>query len=130
MKYSVYCDESCHLEHDHQKVLVLGGLMCPTESVRKVTDRFADIRSRYYRANAFEIKWRKVSSSREDFYSELVNEFFDREELSFRAVVVPDKSVLDYERFSQTHDSWLFKMYFELLKVMVEAPNTYRLASI
>jgi len=24
--FDVYCDESCHLENDHQKVMVLGAL--------------------------------------------------------------------------------------------------------
>ena len=28
MKYNIYCDESCHLEHDHQKIMVLGAIRC------------------------------------------------------------------------------------------------------
>jgi hypothetical protein len=27
--YNVYCDESCHLENDHQKVMVLGAVRYP-----------------------------------------------------------------------------------------------------
>lgn len=28
--YNVYCDESCHLEHDGQKTMGLGAVVCPT----------------------------------------------------------------------------------------------------
>jgi hypothetical protein len=27
--FTVSCDESCHLENDHQKVMVLGEVWCP-----------------------------------------------------------------------------------------------------
>ncbi|MCL0066152.1 DUF3800 domain-containing protein, partial [Dehalococcoidia bacterium] len=27
--YNIYCDESYHLEHDHQEIMVLGALWCP-----------------------------------------------------------------------------------------------------
>ncbi len=29
--YNVYCDESCHLEGDHQPAMVLGAVWCPLE---------------------------------------------------------------------------------------------------
>jgi len=28
---NIYCNESCHLEHDRQKVMVLGAIWCPLE---------------------------------------------------------------------------------------------------
>jgi hypothetical protein len=28
---NVYCDESCHLENDHQTAMVLGAVWCPFE---------------------------------------------------------------------------------------------------
>ncbi len=27
--FNIYCDESCHLEHDREKVMVLGAVWCP-----------------------------------------------------------------------------------------------------
>ena len=27
--FNIYCDESCHLEHDRQQVMVLGAIWCP-----------------------------------------------------------------------------------------------------
>ena len=26
MEYNIYCDESCHLEHDGEKYMILGGI--------------------------------------------------------------------------------------------------------
>ena len=31
--YNIYGDESCHLEHDGQKVMGLGAVICPTRYV-------------------------------------------------------------------------------------------------
>jgi len=30
--YNVYCDESCHLENDNQKIMVLGAVWSPEEN--------------------------------------------------------------------------------------------------
>ncbi len=32
--FNVYCDESCHLENDHQSAMVLGAVWCPLEKTR------------------------------------------------------------------------------------------------
>jgi len=29
--FNIYCDESCHLQHDRQTVMVLGAIRCPFE---------------------------------------------------------------------------------------------------
>ncbi|HCF96046.1 MAG TPA: hypothetical protein DEW46_13385 [Verrucomicrobia bacterium] len=31
---NIYCDESCHLEHDGKNVMVLGAVWCPSDHVR------------------------------------------------------------------------------------------------
>ncbi len=28
---NIYCNESCHLENDHQQAMVLGAIWCPIE---------------------------------------------------------------------------------------------------
>ena len=42
--YNVYCDESCHLENDRQKAMVLGALWCPMEKVREIADNIRGIK--------------------------------------------------------------------------------------
>jgi len=34
--FNVYCDESCHLEHDHQGVIVSGAIWCSFEKTREI----------------------------------------------------------------------------------------------
>ncbi len=36
--FNVYCDESCHLENDHQKAMVLGVVWCSLVSLLPVPE--------------------------------------------------------------------------------------------
>jgi hypothetical protein len=117
--YNVYCDESCHLENDHQKAMTLGAIWCPIEKVKEITEQIKEIQKKYELAPNFEIKWTKVSPAKVDFYLELINYFFNNKDLHFRVLVIPDKSKLNHEEFSQNHDEWYYKMYFTMLKAIL-----------
>jgi len=45
--FNVYCDESCHLENDHQEVMVLGAVWCPLEKSREIMDRLREIKQKH-----------------------------------------------------------------------------------
>jgi hypothetical protein len=125
--YNIYCDESCHLEHDQQKVMALGALWCPADKASDSFARIREIKVRHGLKPAMEIKWTKVSPAKLDFYLDLVDYFFDNADLHFRALVVPDKSKLNHARFEQTHDDWYYKMYFELLNVLLDPKASHRI---
>lgn len=125
MDYRVFCDESCHLERDGHRAMVLGALWCPADSAAMTRQDLRALRATYQLADGFEIKWGKVSPAKVSFYLAVLDYFFDREDLRFRALIVPDKSRLDHERFGQRHDSFYYKMCFDLLKVIFEPPSTY-----
>jgi len=76
-EYNIYCDESCHLEKDDSRVMVLGAVWCPKEVKNEVFGRIREIKAKYGFKPGFEVKWNKVSESRIDFYLELINYFFD-----------------------------------------------------
>jgi hypothetical protein len=124
--YNVYCDESCHLENDGQKAMVLGAVWCPLEHVREITTRLQEIQVRHSLSPEFEIKWVKVSPAKAQFYLDILDYFFDDDDLCFRALVVPDKSRLQHDDFKQTHDDWYYKMYFDMLKVILHPHARYR----
>ncbi len=42
---NVYCDESCHLEHDRQKAMVLGAIWCPLDKSREIAVRLREIKA-------------------------------------------------------------------------------------
>ncbi|MEK7408405.1 MAG: DUF3800 domain-containing protein, partial [Acidobacteriota bacterium] len=78
-------------------------------------------------APGFEVKWTKVSPGKLAFYRDLVDYFFDNTALHFRALIVPDKTKLCHEAYGQTHDDWYYKMYFDLLKVILGRDSVYRI---
>lgn len=125
--YNVYCDESCHLENDHQRAMVLGALWCPTDVVRTCSEGMRTLKAEHGLDRDFEVKWTKVSPAGLEFYQALIRYFFASDALHFRALVVPDKTLLDHERLRQDHDTWYYKMYFDLLKVILEPDAAYRI---
>jgi hypothetical protein len=125
--FNVYCDESCHLENDHQPVMVLGAIWCPLDKVREISVRIREIKAQHGMKPGFEIKWTKVSPAKQQFYLDVVDYFFDDDDLRFRALIVPDKSRLQHGSFRQTHDEWYYKMYFDLLKVILSPEGRYRI---
>lgn len=124
--FNVYCDESCHLENDQQKVMVLGAVWCPLKKVRDIAIRIREIKGLHNMRTGFEIKWTKVSPAKTDFYLDIVDYFFSERNLYFRGLIVPDKSRLQHEIYSQTHDDWYYKMYFDMLKVIFNPEAHYR----
>lgn len=124
-RINIYCDESCHLEHDHQKAMVLGAVWCPQTHRAAIARAIRELKAKHGLQTNFEIKWTKVSPAKLGFYRELIDLFFSDERLHFRALVIPDKSKLNHDAFSQDHDTFYYKMFFQLLKVIFEDDNRY-----
>jgi hypothetical protein len=124
---NIYCDESCHLENDHQPVMVLGAIWCPLEQSRTFFSDIRGLKEEHRLSSNFEIKWTKVSPAKLDFYRALLDYFFDNDHLHFRALIVPDKTILNHAAFAQDHDSWYYKMYFDMLKVILDPDMCYRI---
>ena len=125
--YNVYCDESCHLEHDNQQVMVLGAIWCPSDEIRNIGVRVREIKKRHRLSQNFEIKWTKISPAKKQFYIDLIDYFFDDNDLHFRALIVPDKDKLRHDFFNQSHDDFYYKMYFDMLKVILNPNARYRI---
>ncbi|MCV4567217.1 DUF3800 domain-containing protein, partial [Escherichia coli] len=67
------------------------------------------------------------SASKVEFYLDVVDYFFSNPALRFRGVVVPDKEQLDHARFHQDHNTFYYKMFFYVLKNIIESNNTYNI---
>jgi len=126
--FNVYCDESCHLENDQQKVMVLGAVWCPLEKTREIAVRLREIKRRHGFGPSFEVKWTKVSPAKRSLYIDLIDYFFDDDDLHFRALIVPDKDKLNHKAFpGRNHDTWYYKMYFDMLKAILKPQSRYRI---
>ncbi len=122
---NVYCDESCHLENDGINVMGLGGLWCSKVKVKEINQRIKDIKIRNGVNPNSEIKWTKVSPAKKQLYIDLINYFFDDDDLHFRGLIVPNKSALEHEKYNQTHEDFYYKMYFEMLKTVFSPALIY-----
>ena len=122
---NVYCDESGHLPNDGLAVMVLGAVWCPAEKAREITVRLREIKARHGCPPGFEVKWSRVSPAGQQLYLDLIDHFFDDDDLHARALIVPDKGLLDHAHFGQDHDTWYYKMYFEMLQVLLTPRGRY-----
>lgn len=127
MEYCIYCDESCHLEHDGIKPMAIGAVWCPKEEKNKIFKKLREIKIEHgFKANC-ELKWNAVSNSKFAYYKDVLDYFFDNQHLHFRVLVVKDKSELNHEAYDQTHDSFYYKMYFDMLKTILEPTSSYHI---
>jgi len=135
---SIFCDESCHLQNDKENVMALGAIYCPTAKKDEIFRRIAELKAKYNlipktKKNPndnrayYEIKWNKVSKSQLPFYRDIIDYFFDDDDIFFRVLVVPDKSKLDYEKYGHTHDTFYYKMYFSMLKTILNPDYSHNI---
>lgn len=128
MEYCVYSDESCHLEHQKEiKPMVLGAVWCPKMEKDEIYKRLKEIKVKHGLSSVCELKWNAVSPSMLSYYEDVVNYFFDNSNLHFRALIVPDKTLLRHQDFNQTHDEFYYKMYFDLLKTIFDPKSSYEI---
>lgn len=127
MLYNVYCDETCHLEHDGINTMAIGAVWCPQDKLQEVNQRIKKIKMRNSISPTAELKWTKISPAKVDVYKDLIDYFFDDDSLRFRAIIVPDKGRLNHDAFQQTHDEWYYKMYFDMLKVILSPTDVYEI---
>lgn len=126
MEFNVYCDESCHLEHDDSPVMVIGAVYCPKEEKHDICKRIAQMKMAHGVSPSTELKWTKVSENKLSLYKDLISYFFHEESLQFRCIVA-NKTNLDHEKYHQTHDDWYYKIYFRTLNHIFNPKYQYNI---
>lgn len=135
---NIYCDESCHLENDKEKVMALGAVYCPASKKSEIFQMLSELKKKHNlipknkknpndNRTYYELKWNKISLAKINFFKDVVDYFFADDDLNFRVLVVPDKSKLDYEKFNHTHDTFYYKMYFSMLKVILNPDKAHHI---
>ena len=123
MKYKVFFDETCHLEHDKINIMGGGAIFCEKDKFSEATRYIKYLKYEY---NALhELKWTKVSMSGIDFYKALIDYFFESEFLGFRGIS-SDKTVLDHKSFNDgSHDKYYYKLMYLAFVPMLRESNSY-----
>lgn len=73
--YNIYCDESCHLENDGCKSMVLGAIWCPDKKKNEIFQRLREIKIEHGLSPHFELKWNAVSPGQYAYYLDVINYF-------------------------------------------------------
>jgi hypothetical protein len=114
MKYNLFVDESCHLEHDKIPVMCIGYIKVPHLAYDELKHIFTQIKIEHNTRG--EIKWNKFSNSRLPLYKKLVDFFFNTP-LEFRCVLVKYKERLNHADFNRgSHDNFYYKITYYLLR--------------
>ena len=126
MEYNVYCDESCHLISNDSKYMLIGAVYCPKNKVKKVNEYIEHLKENYNISNKIELKWNKIDKKTEKLYLDIINYFFNNDDLKFRVIVI-DKTKLDHEKYNQTENEFYHKAYYEMLKYIIIPGNSYNI---
>ena len=127
-RYNVYCDESCHLEKDTSPIMILGAMYCQEERKKQIYDEIRAIKTKHNISSFFEIKWTKVSESKIDFYLELLDYFWNNQDLLYRGLVASGKQSLDHDKYNGgDYDLWYYKMYYRMLDPVISQNDKYHI---
>lgn len=126
MEYNVYCDESCHLVSNDSKCMLIGAVYCPKYKVKKVNEYIEHLKENYNLSDKIELKWNKIDKKTEKLYLDIINYFFNNDDLKFRVIVV-DKTKLNHKKYNQTENDFYHKAYYGMLKYIIIPGNCYNI---
>lgn len=126
MEYNVYCDESCHLVSNNSNYMLIGAIYCPKFKVKKVNEYIEYLKENYNFSSKIELKWNKIDKKTEKLYLDIINYFFNNDDLKFRVIVI-DKTKLDHKKYNQTENDFYHKAYYDMLKYIIIPGNSYNI---
>ncbi|MCE3048507.1 DUF3800 domain-containing protein [Helicobacter kayseriensis] len=129
MHYKIFCDESNHLKYKTKTnftlsshIMVLGAICVPSSSMAFVNRYIKFLKHKYNYQK--ELKWTKLTFSQKQFYSELIDFFFDSVDLRFQALVVPNKQELEHDKYNQgSQDIFYYKMFYYVLRNLLRTES-------
>lgn len=128
MKFEVYCDESrpdllCS-EKPQAKFMVIGSLWLKAEDRQVFKNEIHELRDRHHIGGEF--KWNKVSPSRLEFYSDLVDWFAEKgDRLRFRCIAVEHDKVNLIRYHESDQELGFYKFYYQMLHPWIQDFNEY-----
>lgn len=108
----------------------MGLCIAPLQKSKEIFERLFEFKQKYdlipkhkkhekENRTYYELKWNKVSKSKLEYYKDVINYFFDDDDLHFRTLIVANKANIQHEKFNHTHDTFYYKMYFGMLKAIL-----------
>ena len=124
--HRIYCDESCHMQHDGADIMVLGALTCSAETAIAITKHIKWLRHEH--GYTPELKWSKLHKHQWPLYKALIDLFIQQDELLFKATIVKHKKRLDHEAYNaNSHNTFYYKMLYYTLRDFLKPDVEYRI---
>ncbi len=124
--YKIFCDESNHLNSDTSDLMVIGGILCPTNQVQYVNRYIKHLKHKHNATN--ELKWTRLNNNKKEFYKELLKFFFSSVDLKFNAQVVIEKSRLNHDKYNDGEsDEFYYKMYYYALLPFLKVQEDFNI---
>lgn len=129
MRFEVYCDEALPdlftSRHPRGRHLMIGSLWLPAEMREEAKARINELRTRH--AVWGEMKWTKISPSKQAFYEELIDVFMSfGMDMRFRCIAV-DHEQVDLALLENDSELGFYKFYYQLLHHWILDFNAYRI---
>ena len=121
--FNFYCDESCHLENDGKRYMLIAYISSAYNQLRIHNEYIRNLKRKHYIKG--EVKWSALSKSMYLFYADLIDYFFSND-LIFRAIVI-DKSKIENINNNETPNDPYSKMYYKLLYNKLNNDYTYNI---
>lgn len=129
MDLEIYCDESRQdyfysRDQSDNLFVLIGGLWIGAEKRQYYKDRIKGLRATH---NVWgEFKWNRVSTSRIQFYLDLVNLYFE-ESIRFRCLLLPVQQLHAIHFHEADNELMFYKFYYQLLHHWLIDFNRYRI---
>jgi hypothetical protein len=122
----LYCDESRHLPHDREPFMLLGLVSCPADKVRAYHLELRALCREHGLTDDYEMKWTHVRPGKLPFYQAVLAWFLSKEDLTFRALLLPDKAQVFQRLPEDSQDMAYYRLYSQLLRAAIEPEASYR----
>ncbi|MDX2080316.1 MAG: DUF3800 domain-containing protein [Terrimicrobiaceae bacterium] len=111
----LFCDESRHLPHDREAFMLLGLISCPADKARTYHLELRAIGREHGLTDDYEMKWTHVRPGKLPFYQAVLSWFLTKEDLFFRALLLPDKNEVFQRLPDDSQDMAYYRLYAQLL---------------
>ena len=69
---NIYCDESCHLEHEPEHVMLISCIYCPKDKVQQISMDLRALKENFGLSKRAELKWHKISKNKKIIITNLL----------------------------------------------------------
>ena len=114
MKYEIYCDESCWealFDKDAHQYAVIGGIWIPAECRQQIKADIKSLKESYGLMG--EMKWNKVCPSTISMYEDVINMFFNNDNIRFRAICIKTDEINNEKYNNGNGKLRIYKKYIQ-----------------